>query len=116
MSPEERLTRAWLVEGLMRNASICMGDESVFITKTPGADDVLIRKHDSAGANRALELLDKQLDKLAGVPDDPADPDGLKLSDFVIEHHDKIANMRERLKAATQRREKRQAEPAEDAA
>ncbi len=72
MSPEERLTRSWLVDGLMRNASICLGDEAVFVTAGRGGKESLLRKHDAAGANRALELLDKQLDKMAGAPPDDA--------------------------------------------
>ncbi len=110
MTPEERLTRGWIVEMLMRNVAICMGDEAVFVTGKDGKE-VLLWKRDAPSANRALELLDKQLDKLASLPAD-GEQDGLKLSDFVIEHHDKIANMRERLKSATLRREAREREPA----
>ncbi len=109
MSSEERLTRSWLVETLRRNAAICMGDEAVFVTGKDGKE-VLVWKHGSAGANRALDLLDHQLDKLAGAPA-AEEIDGRKLSDFVIAHRDKLANMRELLKAATRRREARQAEP-----
>ncbi len=72
--------------------------------------EVLMWKHDPAGANRAFELLDRQLDKLAAAPA-AEEIDGLKLSDFVVGHRDKLANMHAVLKEATRARERRQAGP-----
>ncbi len=112
-TPVERLTRAWIVETLLRQVDVCMGDMPGVVTARDGTE-MFVRRRDAPSANRAIELLDKQLDKLAGLPSDLTE-DGLKLSDFVIEHHDKIANMRERLKTATRSREQREREPVEAA-
>ncbi len=111
MTAAERLTRAWLVEMWVLNAEICLGIAPIHLT----VGDVVtsVTKHDSAGANRALELLEKQLAILAEATPDAADPDGLKPSDFVQEHRDKLANMREHLRNATKAREARQAGSAE---
>ncbi len=106
----ERLTRGWIVETLLRQVDVCMGDTPGVVTLADGTE-VFVRRRDAPSANRAIELLDKQLDKLAGAPA-AEEIDGLKLSDFVIAHHDKIATMRERLKTATKRREAREREPA----
>ncbi len=107
----ERLTRGWIVETLLRQVDVCMGDTPGVVTLADGTE-VFVRRRDAPSANRAIELLDKQLDKLAGAPPAAEEIDGLKLSDFVIAHHDKIATMRERLKTATKRREAREREPA----
>jgi len=63
------LSKAWVLERLMRNARIAMGEEPVRMTKTykdketgTTIDEVIeVLDPDKAGANRALELLGKEL-------------------------------------------------------
>jgi len=66
------LSKAWVIERLMRNAAICLGDQTITIkvrrkpTKggeddTPGVVDLEISDRDPAAANRALELLGKEI-------------------------------------------------------
>lgn len=57
------LNRAWVLERLMRNAQIAMGEEKVKLTvKSKDSDDtreVEVTDRDAAAANKALELLGK---------------------------------------------------------
>lgn len=62
------LTRAWVLERLMRNAQIAMGETSLKLKiarngKDNGkvVDELEIHDRDTAGANRALELLGKEV-------------------------------------------------------
>jgi phage terminase small subunit len=63
------LSKAWVLERLMRNARIAMGEEPVRMTKTfkdketGTVTEVVLEviDPDKAGANRALELLGKEL-------------------------------------------------------
>lgn len=63
------IDRAWVQARLVRNAEICLGERPLLLT-IPGKEprDVAVRKHDAAGANRALELLRDEMDYLAGHP------------------------------------------------
>lgn len=86
---ELALTRAWVIERMMRNAMICMGEEKVTthrILKVKGqngqpdsftAVEIEVFERDAAGANTALGLLAKELDKLEppGTNTDQADSD-----------------------------------------
>lgn len=54
-----QLTRAWVLENLMDNALDCLGKRKVTITKD--GEDIEVFKRDEASANRALELLGKEL-------------------------------------------------------
>jgi len=58
------LDRAWVLERLMRNAKIAMGEERIKVAVRPkSAPDIVIEleitDRDAAAANRALELLGK---------------------------------------------------------
>jgi len=61
------LTRVWVIERLMRNARIAMGEERIRIavqrtnkeTKQIDVVEVEVTERDAAAANRALELLGK---------------------------------------------------------
>jgi phage terminase small subunit len=64
------LDKAWVLERLMRNARIAMGEEKIKVAIRPkGPDgklldatvDLEMSDRDTAGANRALELLGKQI-------------------------------------------------------
>jgi hypothetical protein len=54
------LDKAWVLERLMRNARIAMGEEKIKLTSKEGVE-VETTDRDVSGANRALELLGKQL-------------------------------------------------------
>jgi phage terminase small subunit len=60
-----RLSKSWVLERLMRNARICMGEETIKLkvySKTAGeVIDVDAHDRDSTAANRALELLGKEM-------------------------------------------------------
>lgn len=57
---KDALDRQWVIERLMRNAKIAMGEERVKTTTKEGAAvDVYMR--DAAAANQALSLLGKEL-------------------------------------------------------
>ena len=56
------LDRAWVLERLMRNAQIAMGEQSVKLkvpTKDKGVVEVELTDRDGSVANKALELLGK---------------------------------------------------------
>lgn len=57
------IDRAWVLERLMKNARICMGEESITIkVKKRGSTDVVeieVSDRDAREANNALELLGK---------------------------------------------------------
>src|SRR5262245_59286762 len=61
------LTRQWVLERLMLNARICMGEERVRLavqrtnkeTKQIEVVEIVVTERDAAAANRALELLGK---------------------------------------------------------
>jgi len=57
------LNRAWVIERLMRNARICLGEEKIKIIKvnkeTGEITEVEIFDRDPSSANKALELLGK---------------------------------------------------------
>jgi len=59
------LSKAWVLERLMRNVRICMGEETIKLkvySKTAGkVIEVEASDRDSTAANRALELLGKEL-------------------------------------------------------
>ncbi len=59
------LSKAWVLERLMRNARICMGEQTIKLkiySKTAGeVIEVEATDRDSTAANRALELLGKEL-------------------------------------------------------
>ena len=59
------LDKAWVLDRLMRNARVCLGEETMKLKlRKPRSDEVVeIEAHlpDAAGANRALELLGKEL-------------------------------------------------------
>jgi phage terminase small subunit len=60
-----QLSKAWVLERLMRNARICLGEETIKLkvySKTAAeVIDVDAHDRDSTAANRALELLGKEL-------------------------------------------------------
>jgi len=58
---DDALTRAWVVERLMKNAMIAMGEEKVKITKKDGGGEAEVVMRDAAAANQALQLLGKEL-------------------------------------------------------
>jgi Fe2+ or Zn2+ uptake regulation protein len=81
-----QLTRAWVLENLMEHALECRGKKKVMVTKD-GAD-VEIVKRDEAAANRAMELLGKELRmfvdrKEIGAPGEFAALDEDKLDAFI---------------------------------
>ncbi len=51
------LDRAWVIDRLMRNARIALGEETVVVRK--GEDETEVTLRDAAAANKALELLGK---------------------------------------------------------
>jgi phage terminase small subunit len=63
------LNEAWVIDRLMRNAEVALGDRKVAITYRPKAQDgkegtpitVEVTERDAHAANRALELLGKKL-------------------------------------------------------
>lgn len=90
------LSKAWVLERLMRNARIAMGEEPVRMTKTykdketgTTVDEVVeVLDPDKAGANRALELLGKELGMFVdrteiGKPGDFEQMSDDELRDFV---------------------------------
>lgn len=115
--PTVTLTRQWIVEQLVRNVAISMGDEAieqkVMVKATrrtlkAGADGepvvqetvdvVTVRVTDRSGsaANQALNLLAQQLDIIkaerGAVPQEA--------QDFLAAHQDRLATMRRNTKAA----------------
>jgi phage terminase small subunit len=60
-----QLSKAWVLERLMRNARICMGEETIKLKVYSKARGEVIEvdatDRDSTAANRALELLGKEL-------------------------------------------------------
>lgn len=61
----DALDRQWVVERLMRNAAIAMGEEKVKLTlNQKGTDtpiEIEVSMRDAAAANQALQLLGKEL-------------------------------------------------------
>lgn len=59
------LDKAWVLSRLMRNAKLCLGEEKATVTKIDKetGDEITrdVELYDPAGANRALELLGKEL-------------------------------------------------------
>lgn len=59
------LDKAWVLERLMRNAAVALGDQTVKLKmRKKGETDIVeveTHLHDAAAANRALELLGKEL-------------------------------------------------------
>ncbi len=59
------LSKAWVLERLMRNARICLGEEfiklNVYSKKKEAVVEVQVNERDPSAANRALELLGKEL-------------------------------------------------------
>jgi phage terminase small subunit len=59
------LDKAWVLERLMKNARIALGEEKIKLAVKPKGLDAAIElevsDRDTAGANRALELLGKQI-------------------------------------------------------
>ena len=59
------LDKAWVLDRLMRNARIAMGEEKIRLSIKPRGSDtaveVEVTDRDVAGANKALELLGKEL-------------------------------------------------------
>lgn len=56
------LNRSWVLDRLMKNARICMGEEKIKVTITPKEGEPFdheITDRDAAAANKALELLGK---------------------------------------------------------
>lgn len=62
---KEVLTREWVIDRLMRNATVALGDAPVKLklrNKDTGEfEEFEVSKHDAGAANRALELLGKEL-------------------------------------------------------
>jgi phage terminase small subunit len=54
------LDKAWVLERLMKNARIAMGEEKITLSTKDG-EEVATIDRDVSGANRALELLGKEL-------------------------------------------------------
>lgn len=54
------LDKAWVLDRLMKNARIAMGEEKVTLTTKDGEEFTTIDR-DVSGANKALELLGKEL-------------------------------------------------------
>jgi hypothetical protein len=54
------LDKAWVLERLMKNARIAMGEEKITLSTKDG-EEVATTDRDVSGANRALELLGKEL-------------------------------------------------------
>jgi len=57
------LDKAWVLDRLMRNARVCLGEETMRLKLKVKDEvtDVEVHRPDPAGANRALELLGKEL-------------------------------------------------------
>lgn len=57
------LDKAWVLDRLMRNARVCLGEEMVKLRRAVKDDvvEVEVHLHDAGAANRALELLGKEL-------------------------------------------------------
>lgn len=59
------LTKAWILERLMRNARICLGEETIKLAIRPrDAESTIeldISDREGSAANRALELLGKEM-------------------------------------------------------
>lgn len=115
--PTVSLTRGWIVEQLMRNVAISMGDEAIeqrvmvkatrktlkagvdgepMIQETVDVVTVKVTDRSGSAANQALNLLDQQLDKIKAergtVPQEA--------QDFLAAHQDRLATMRRNTKAA----------------
>lgn len=115
--PTVALTRGWIVEQLMRNVAISMGDEAIeqrvmvkatrrtlkagtdgepLIQETVDVVTVKVTDRSGSAANQALNLLDQQLDKIKAergtVPQEA--------QDFLAAHQDRLAAMRRNTKAA----------------
>lgn len=115
--PTVALTRGWIVEQLMRNVAISMGDEAIeqrvmvkatrrtlkagedgapLIQETVDVVTVKVTDRSGSAANQALNLLDQQLDKIKAergtVPQEA--------QDFLAAHQDRLATMRRNTKAA----------------
>ena len=62
---KEELDRLWVLDRLMKNAKIALGEEKVKVTIKPkGSDetvDLEVTMRDASGANQALNLLGKEL-------------------------------------------------------
>jgi len=117
IDPTVMLTRRWIVEQLMRNVSIAMGDEEIetkvivkatrrslkagedgvpLVAETVDVVTVKVTDRSGAVANQALNLLDQQLDKIKAergtVPQEA--------QDYLAQHADRLAVMRRNTKAA----------------
>lgn len=57
---KDALDRQWVIERLMRNARIALGEEKVTLTAKDGGDKTVVAR-DAAAANQALNLLGKEL-------------------------------------------------------
>lgn len=59
------LNRAWVTNNLMKHAEVCLGKNKIKVSfRPPNATqsiEVEMTKHDPAGANKALELLGKEI-------------------------------------------------------
>lgn len=60
LAKKEELTKAWVIDRLMQNARIAMGEQKVKITKKDG-EEIEVIDRDVSGANKALELLGKEV-------------------------------------------------------
>ncbi len=55
------VSKAWVMERLMRNASMCLGEQPLVVPVKEGEEPVPEYRRDPAAANQALQLLGKEL-------------------------------------------------------
>lgn len=104
---ETILSREWVIGQLMRNARIAMGDMRVTVTKMVkvsgrnGQPDNFVAvqteafERDGAVANRALELLSKELDRMAKIGED-ASPEARDETKPAVTRNPELARQIER--------------------
>jgi phage terminase small subunit len=74
-----QLSRAFVIENLMENIAVCTGKKKV--TTTGDGGDLEVYKYDPSAANRALELLGKELRMFVDRKEVGGPGDFAKLSD-----------------------------------
>lgn len=55
------VSKSWVMERLMRNAQMCLGEEPLVVPVSEGTEPVAEYRRDPAAANTALQLLGKEL-------------------------------------------------------
>lgn len=55
------VSKSWVMERLMRNAQMCLGEEPMVVPTPEGEEPVAEYRRDPAAANTALQLLGKEL-------------------------------------------------------